>query len=63
MFGTKQSGEEGFILSDVYNDISILRAAREEAGKVLEKEDQESKRLVYEISQGLNKSSKYICFN
>ena len=63
MFGTKQSGEEGFVLSDVYNDISILRAAREEAAKVLEKEDQESKRLVYEISQGLNKSSKYICFN
>ena len=63
MFGTKQSGEEGFVLSDVYNVISILRAAREEAAKVLEKEDQESKRLVYEISQGLNKSSKYICFN
>ena len=63
MFGVKQSGEEGFVLSDIYNDISILRAAREEAGKVLNKEDKESKRLVYEISQGLRKSSKYICFN
>ncbi|PRR84152.1 ATP-dependent DNA helicase RecG [Clostridium vincentii] len=63
MFGMKQSGEEGLLLADIYEDMDILKYAREEAKLILENKEDENKRLVYEISQGLEKSSKYICFN
>ena len=63
MFGMRQSGEEGLLLADIYDDISIFKSAREEAHKTIYEDSNESKRLVYEISQSLLKSSKYICFN
>ena len=63
MFGMKQSGEEGLVLADIYEDINILRCAREEAKIILYSEDAKNKRLVFEVASGLEKSSKYICFN
>ncbi|MBD7910410.1 ATP-dependent DNA helicase RecG [Clostridium cibarium] len=63
MFGMKQSGQEGLLLADIYEDIDILRCARGEAKLILENEDSGNKRMVKEISLGLEKSSKYICFN
>ena len=63
VFGMRQSGDEGLVLADIYEDINILKCARGEANKMLESEDLNDKRLVYEVKQGLEKSSKYICFN
>lgn len=63
MFGMKQSGDEGLILADVYNDTNILRCARQEAQKILYDDTSNSKKIVCEIAKGLEKSSKYICFN
>lgn len=63
MFGIRQSGDEGLILADIYEDMNILRCARSEAIKILESEETTNKRLVYEVASGLEKSSKYICFN
>ncbi|SFU36962.1 ATP-dependent DNA helicase RecG [Clostridium sp. DSM 8431] len=63
MFGMKQSGTEGLLLADIYEDMNILRCARGEANKILGNINEENKRMVYEISMGLEKSSKYICFN
>jgi len=63
MFGIKQSGEEGLLLADLYEDVDILRCARGEAKLILDNKEEKNKRLVYEISTGLEKCSKYICFN
>lgn len=63
MFGMKQSGAEGLVLADIYEDVNMLRCARGEAKLILDKKDNENKQMVYEISMGLEKSSKYICFN
>ncbi|MGG7176030.1 ATP-dependent DNA helicase RecG [Clostridium paraputrificum] len=63
MFGMKQSGDEGLVLADIYEDINILRCAREEAKKILSSEDNKNKKLVFEVAAGLEKSSRYICFN
>ncbi|WP_194190520.1 ATP-dependent DNA helicase RecG [Clostridium chrysemydis] len=63
LFGIRQSGDAGFILADLYDDMKILISARSEAGRVLSSEDFRNKRLVEEIKSSLLKSSKYICFN
>lgn len=63
MFGMKQSGDEGLILADIYEDMNILRCAREEAKILLNSEGARDRKLVYEVANGLEKSSKYICFN
>lgn len=63
MFGIRQSGDEGLLLADLYDDMNILIRAREEANKILESENNDSKLVVREIEKNLEKSSKYICFN
>ncbi|MCE5220429.1 MAG: ATP-dependent DNA helicase RecG [Clostridium sp.] len=63
MFGRKQSGDEGFILANLYDDIKILRCAKLEANNMLQNEFELNKEIINEISKNLEKSSKYICFN
>ncbi|MEG1002368.1 ATP-dependent DNA helicase RecG [Clostridium sp.] len=63
MFGMRQSGDEGLLLSDLYDDMNILVKAREEANRILESEIDKNKVIVKEIEKNLEKSSKYICFN
>jgi len=63
MFGKKQSGDEGFVLANLYDDIKILKCARLEANNILQNECDSHKEIIYEISKNLEKSSKYICFN
>ena len=63
MFGMKQSGTEGLILADIYEDMNILRCAREEAKVILESDLPQNKKLAIEVSKALERSSKYICFN
>ncbi|RII35119.1 ATP-dependent DNA helicase RecG [Clostridium chromiireducens] len=63
MFGKKQSGDEGFVLANLYDDIKILRCAKLEASNILQNEYDANKEIVNELSKNLEKSSKYICFN
>ncbi|EKQ53993.1 MULTISPECIES: ATP-dependent DNA helicase RecG [unclassified Clostridium] len=63
MFGKKQSGDEGFILADLYEDIKILRCAKLEANNILQNEFDTNREIINELSKSLEKSSKYICFN
>ena len=63
MFGRKQSGDEGFILANLYDDIKILRCAKLEANNMLQNEYELNREMINELSKNLEKSSKYICFN
>ncbi len=63
MFGRKQSGDEGFILANLYDDIKILRCARLEANNILQNKCESNSEIINELSKNLEKSSKYICFN
>ena len=63
MFGRKQSGDAGFTLANLYDDINILRCAKQEAANVLKDDSPINRELVNEISKNLERSSKYICFN
>jgi len=63
MFGRKQSGDEGFILANLYDDIRILRCAKLEANNMLKNECDLNREIINELSKNLEKSSKYICFN
>ncbi|MGL5149982.1 MAG: ATP-dependent DNA helicase RecG [Clostridium sp.] len=63
MFGMRQSGDEGLILSDIYEDMDILRCARGEAKMILEEKNEENIRIVNEVKKNLQRSTKYICFN
>ncbi len=63
MFGMRQSGDEGLVLSDIYEDIDILRCAREEGKIILNATDEERMKFCKEVFLGLERWSKYICFN
>ena len=63
MFGKKQSGDAGFTLANLYEDINILRCAKNEANEILNNDSTINRELVNEISKNLQRSSKYICFN
>lgn len=63
MFGRKQSGDAGFALANLYEDINILRCAKQEAVNIINDDSTVNRELVNEISRNLQRSSKYICFN
>lgn len=63
MFGMRQSGDEGLILANIYEDLAILRCAREEGKQLLNSSDPEKIRLCNEIAESLDRWSQYICFN
>ena len=63
LFGLKQSGDEGFVLANLYDDIKILRCAREEGKMLLDSKDPNKVKLCRDIAYSLERWSKYICFN
>lgn len=63
IFGIKQHGDDQFILSNVIEDINILKCANKEAKEIMQNKTEENKKICYEISKGLERTSKYICFN
>ncbi len=63
MFGKKQSGDEGFVLANLYDDMNILKCAKLEANNILKDESDINIEIINEMSKNLEKSSKYICFN
>jgi ATP-dependent DNA helicase RecG len=63
LFGFKQHGDSGLILSDPIDDVDILKEANHEA-KLLIKSDNEKDIIVKKhIMHKLEMTSKYICFN
>ena len=58
----EQSGDEGFVLANLYDDIKILRCAREEGKMLLESKDPNKVKLCRDIAYSLERWSKYICF-
>lgn len=63
MFGIRQHGEDELILSDIIEDINILKAANKEAQELLTSTDPEDVRVKEEIINKIQNTSKYICFN
>ncbi|WP_234121112.1 ATP-dependent DNA helicase RecG [Clostridium hydrogenum] len=63
MFGLRQSGNNELILSDVIEDIQILKEANEEARKLIESNNEDDIKIKLDIFEKLKTTSKYICFN
>ncbi len=63
MFGFKQHGDNNFKLADIHEDIELLKIANVEAIKLINKEDDESKRFLKSIEENINNTGEYICFN
>lgn len=63
MFGRRQSGDEEFILANIYEDMNILRCAKSEAKILLDSDEEEKVKFCNEVKNSLERWSKYICFN
>lgn len=63
IFGLRQHGDEGFILSNLAEDMNLLKEANKEAKYIIKSEDENYKQLINYIYNKLQNSSKYICFN
>ena len=63
IFGMRQSGEEGFILSDLMDDINILKVAMKEVKEIMKSDDASNKKLINETEKSLEKSKSFLCFN
>ncbi|KAJ51520.1 ATP-dependent DNA helicase RecG [Clostridium tetanomorphum] len=63
IFGFRQHGEEGFILSDIMEDIDLLKKSNSEAKKIISSQDEKDKKIIKYILCKIDNNSKYICFN
>ena len=63
MFGRRQSGDEEFILANIYDDLNILKCAKSEARLLLDSDEPEKVKFCNEVKNSLERWSKYICFN
>ncbi|MBW9170835.1 ATP-dependent DNA helicase RecG [Clostridium estertheticum] len=63
LFGIRQHGESGLILSDVIDDISILKLANSEAKRLIQSDNACDVMVKNEILQKIEQTSSYICFN
>ncbi|HAT4112964.1 TPA: ATP-dependent DNA helicase RecG [Clostridium perfringens] len=63
VFGMRQHGDEGFILANVVDDINILKCANHEAKLIVNNIKEDNKKLCTEIMRGIERNSRYICFN
>jgi len=63
IFGYRQSGESGFILADLMNDIGLLQAAHKDAAELFTSGDASDEIVKEEFMKKIEDNSKYICFN
>lgn len=63
LFGARQSGENGLILSDLSEDFPMFKMANDEAKKFFENREDENQRILKEIILNIENSTQYICFN
>lgn len=63
IFGLRQHGENGFLISDIFEDIDIFKKAVLEGKRFSESEKSDDIELKTKIIKSLEETSKYICFN
>ncbi|URZ06561.1 ATP-dependent DNA helicase RecG [Clostridium felsineum] len=63
VFGIRQSGDDGLILSDIIQDIGILKEANSAAKKLIKSTVESDIVIKKSIIKSLKSTSKYICFN
>jgi ATP-dependent DNA helicase RecG len=63
IFGFRQSGEDNLILSDVVQDIELLKVANMEAKRLIESSDEKDITAKNEILKKFEQSTRFICFN
>ena len=63
IFGFRQSGEEGFILCNIVDDIDLLKKSNMEARNILKSNNEEDKKILKYIVSKMENNSRYICFN
>ncbi|MBP1744812.1 MAG: ATP-dependent helicase RecG [Firmicutes bacterium] len=63
IFGYRQSGEAGFMLADLMDDIGLLKAAHKDAAELFGSEEASDKVVKEEFMKKIEDNSKYICFN
>jgi ATP-dependent DNA helicase RecG len=63
LFGVRQHGVDNLLLSDIVEDMELLKIANAEAKKILKSIDTEDIRIKNEILLKIENSSKFICFN
>lgn len=63
VFGIRQHGENGLILSNVVEDIELLKFANREAKRLIESTEDKDIKVKEEIMKKIELSSRLICFN
>ncbi|MDW8801069.1 ATP-dependent DNA helicase RecG [Clostridium sp. A1-XYC3] len=63
IFGVRQHGESSLILSDVIDDIELLKLANLEAKRLIESNIENDIKVKEEILRKIEQSSRFICFN
>ena len=63
IFGYRQSGESGFILADLMEDIGMLRAAHRDAAELFTSGKDDNMKVKEEFMKKIEDNSQYICFN
>lgn len=63
IFGFKQHGEDGLLLSDIVQDMNILKISNVEAKRLINSKDEKDILLLEEIFNKIKDNSRYICFN
>lgn len=63
IFGFRQHGEGGLILSDIVGDMDLLKISNLEAKKLIQSEDERDIKIKNQILNKIEQTSKYICFN
>jgi len=63
MFGSRQSGESGFVLADLIEDIGILREAYKAAAELFNSNSGSDRKIRDEFMKKVEDNLKYICFN
>ncbi|WP_138207806.1 ATP-dependent DNA helicase RecG [Haloimpatiens lingqiaonensis] len=63
LFGFRQHGENGFLISDIFEDIDIFKKALLESKKFFESKEDKDMELREKIIKSLEETAKYICFN
>jgi len=63
IFGCRQSGESGFVLADLIDDIGLLRAAHRDAAELFCSGQPQDVQVREEMMKKIESNSLYICFN
>lgn len=63
IFGFKQHGENGFLIANLIDDVSLLRAAHKDAEELFKSCDPKDLKVKDEFIKKIEKNSNYICFN